>query len=381
MITPSQPDSLRPYLGSGAVSSHSAIRQFNDFEQFGELFPGLQCSIMQTSGGAFSGSVRSASQEEITVFEAHTNQSLFVSLQGRNRFLIVPVTAENSNSIWGGFRLQPGTLLVVNLHSPAHVLIARDSRLTGLMLPRHMLQTVLQDFMRDKNQIRGLLRRPARVVALQRFNTLHQKIITALDSGLRGAVFVDGRLLPSQHAELLEQTIRALQYSVPLRTRGNSAAFRRSRLFCDTTVHLAGLLEQPLTSEQLCSSMQIPSSILRRAFLASTGIAPLAWFRLMRLHAVRRTLKTLRQSRDLDRTVAAIARKFGFHRLGTFAQDYTRLFGERPSWTLGVRGKDRDIARSPRRMKKTSDPPSEPISGVRMLHDAQLPSLTDLSFS
>ena len=381
MISPTPQVPQQPFSGSIAVSNHTVVQQFNDFEQFGQLFPGLNCSILQTSPGPFSGSLQSVSKDGVTVFEARTNQSIYLSMQGRNQYLIIPVTPENANSIWGGFRHQPGTLLVVNVHSPAHVHIARDSRVTGLMLPGQLLHSVLQDFIRDKDQIHSVLRRPARVIALQRFNTLQQKLTAALDNGLRTAVFVEGRLLPSQHAELLEQAIRALQYSVPVRTRGNSAAFRRARLFRNTAAMLTGLLEQPLNSEELCSKLQIPASILRRAFLASTGVAPLAWFRLMRMHAVRRTLKTLRETGDLDRTVAAVARKFGFHRLGTFAQDYTRLFGERPSWTLGVRGKDRDLARSNRRARRPEATGAERVNTELPIDDSRLPSLTDLTFS
>ena len=58
------------------------------------------------------------------------------------------------------------------------------------------------------------------------------------------------------------------------------------------------------------------------------GLGPMAYFKALRLNAVRVALKVT------PAAVSEAAREFGFHHLGNFAADYRRLFGERPSETL-----------------------------------------------
>jgi len=81
-----------------------------------------------------------------------------------------------------------------------------------------------------------------------------------------------------------------------------------------------------------------------------------------------------------------VAHQFGFRRLGTFASDYTSLFGERPSWTLGVRGENRSIARSSRRLQKSPQvqlmpPPVEPVFPAHETLSVEQDSALDRSSS
>jgi AraC family ethanolamine operon transcriptional activator len=62
----------------------------------------------------------------------------------------------------------------------------------------------------------------------------------------------------------------------------------------------------------------------------------MAYLKSLRLSAARRDLKTARRGT----TVAEIATKWGFFRLGHFSGDYRAMFGEKPSETL-VRARGR----------------------------------------
>ena len=88
-------------------------------------------------------------------------------------------------------------------------------------------------------------------------------------------------------------------------------------------------------SKQLCDELQVNARWLRRVFKEAFGVGPIAFSRLMRINQARRNLKSARGSEE---TVAGIARRYGFNRLGAFADEYRRQFGELPSETLGVRG-------------------------------------------
>ena len=94
-------------------------------------------------------------------------------------------------------------------------------------------------------------------------------------------------------------------------------------------------LADTLNSKQLCDELQVNARWLRRVFKEAFGVGPIAFSRLMRINKARRNLKSARGSEE---TVAGIARRYGFNRLGAFADEYRRQFGELPSETLGVRG-------------------------------------------
>jgi AraC-like DNA-binding protein len=89
-----------------------------------------------------------------------------------------------------------------------------------------------------------------------------------------------------------------------------------------------------ISKDDLCRELGVPSRTLRLAFRKLRGCGPLAFHQWLRLNAVRTRLKQL----PADRSVAAIARQWGFHHLGKFAGYYRRLFGELPSETVAGNG-------------------------------------------
>jgi len=70
---------------------------------------------------------------------------------------------------------------------------------------------------------------------------------------------------------------------------------------------------------------------LHYAFREVRGLTPMAYFKAVRLNAVRQELKTA--AADWA-TVREIAQRWGFWHPGEFAAAYRRLFGELPSQTL-----------------------------------------------
>ena len=74
--------------------------------------------------------------------------------------------------------------------------------------------------------------------------------------------------------------------------------------------------------------------MLRWVFKQTFGMGPMAMYRLMRLNLLRHELKSARGG---DQTVATLADRYGFRRLGALAEEYQTDFGELPSETLGVR--------------------------------------------
>jgi transcriptional regulator GlxA family with amidase domain len=89
--------------------------------------------------------------------------------------------------------------------------------------------------------------------------------------------------------------------------------------------------ETQLNTPDLCAAIGVPERTLRIYCAASLGMSPGSYIRLRRLNLVRVQL----QRADPDtRSVAGIAKQFGFSELGRFAAVYRGIFGEAPSATL-----------------------------------------------
>lgn len=88
---------------------------------------------------------------------------------------------------------------------------------------------------------------------------------------------------------------------------------------------------------ELCSATGVSERTLRKAFIATLGMAPARYLRLRRLHLLRAALALADQSHS---SVAVIAQRFGYTDCGRMAADYNALFGEYPSTTLqrGISG-------------------------------------------
>jgi AraC family ethanolamine operon transcriptional activator len=85
------------------------------------------------------------------------------------------------------------------------------------------------------------------------------------------------------------------------------------------------------TLVDICTQAGVSERTLQYSFQHQLQISPITYVRISRLHWVRRAL---RQQPGEHQTVTEAATAWGFFHLSKFAQDYARLFGERPSETL-----------------------------------------------
>lgn len=110
--------------------------------------------------------------------------------------------------------------------------------------------------------------------------------------------------------------------SLPIRRLGLARALE----------HLRDRLDSRLSIAELCQAAGVSERTLRYAFLEDYGLSPTEFMRRRRLHAVRRQLTTAEPGLT---TVSEVATRYGFTELGRFAVEYRRLFGVRPSDSLG----------------------------------------------
>jgi AraC-like DNA-binding protein len=94
-------------------------------------------------------------------------------------------------------------------------------------------------------------------------------------------------------------------------------------------------LTELLCIDAICAEFCVSRRCLEYAFLDVCGTSPSRYFRLLRLHEVRRRLKSGRRETSVTRE----ATKLGFNHLGLFSTQYRQQFGETPSATLASTAK------------------------------------------
>ncbi|WP_204141361.1 helix-turn-helix domain-containing protein [Halomicronema sp. CCY15110] len=90
-------------------------------------------------------------------------------------------------------------------------------------------------------------------------------------------------------------------------------------------------LQRPLTLANICQAVHASKRSLHYGFQDMFGMGPMAFLKVLRLHAIRRLLLSA-EPQSLQ--VKEVACAWGFCSMGHFARDYKQLFGESPSQTL-----------------------------------------------
>ncbi len=129
---------------------------------------------------------------------------------------------------------------------------------------------------------------------------------------------------------ILEDYLPLLIAAIPSADSSFPKYLHRWSLVREIESYLVNNLEQPITLKELCEQFYTTKSPLIYAFQEILGMSPLAYLKLLRLHAMRRVLK----SADPGTTIVSLMHKFGFWHPGRFSLDYKKLFEESPSETL-----------------------------------------------
>ncbi len=113
---------------------------------------------------------------------------------------------------------------------------------------------------------------------------------------------------------------------------------QRSNTYCDRSGtpealdYIMANLSEPLSVASISAACGTHARTLNREFRAQYGLSIMAYVRRERLNRAREQLLAA----DPDgTTVSSVALESGFGHLGRFAIEYRRVFGERPSETLG----------------------------------------------
>jgi AraC family ethanolamine operon transcriptional activator len=309
-------------------------RQLNDSEDFAQLFGKWGGQFHQMSRGEFRGSMQMAGGPVLRVFQAKTNQEVLTRGVDQVPFAtFVPITPWNARTTWQGRRLSAGQLIAKGPNIEYFNQTSHAAVLRVLLVPVPTIEDAIytltgREAGSEISTWTALRPEPKSLVRLE-----------AALGMLLSAATNDPELLAGTEGyglqqECLRRLVDALRMpAADAISRGHFA--NRSNLVKHAVQFMHDRLDRPLAALDLCAELGVSDRILRRIFRETFGMGPLKYFRTMRLHEVRIALKNARGS---NLTVENIARRWRFHRLGTFAAEYRQQFGERPSETLGVRG-------------------------------------------
>ena len=160
----------------------------------------------------------------------------------------------------------------------------------------------------------------------------------ALTAHLRGLlVLVEARpdlfAQPRTRRAVEQECVRRVVELIAQSTGGDRTqpwSSDRERLVRRADDYMRACLGERLSVLDLCRELGVSERTLHYAFREVRGLSPMAYFKALRLNAVRQELKTARDTA----TVQEIAQRWGFWHTGEFAAAYRRLFGELPSQTL-----------------------------------------------
>ena len=289
----------------------------------------LQQSYEQLSTGTFSGSISSLTAGDITVFRETLDQSVFQTGISDSRHITIAAACELSGqAYWNGRYIGPDSLVAFTpgrefeLRTPTHAVCV------GISMAPTLLQSLEPD--RPPGYWEKLFARQDCWLEVGRWQfDLRSRIAGLLNSASEAGAESDCI------AELVELRELTIDYLGSVVARGDSGG---QKLRADSYPRIArraraamlDRLGEPLSVTDLCTELGCSRRSLQYAFESIYDLSPVAYLRTLRLAAARRQLTSGRRGTTVQDVAAAV----GFNHLPRFAQEYSRMFGERPSESL-----------------------------------------------
>ncbi|MEE4216243.1 MAG: helix-turn-helix domain-containing protein [Xanthomonadales bacterium] len=314
----------------GNCSANVAAFTLDDFEDFRRLFSQWSGEFRQISRGAFQGRARIYTGPGLRAFQVATNQSIFTRGLDKSDFaIVIPITPACEATLWRGRKLSAGQLLVKGPNVEYYNQTARNTEFNALLVPVQIIKRLVGA---DTEFLVG--RKAYSSLALTPTANAIRRLEASIDALLAQPGPVDEAKARSMEQACIDHLADCL-LGHGAQPRIQVLHSKRLDLLNQSLEFMNGRLGHDLSAKELYAELGVSGRTLRRSFKQVLGTGPIAFFRLMRMNAVRQELKSNRES---GRSVAGIAGRYGIRRLGEFAADYRNLFGEMPSETLCVRG-------------------------------------------
>lgn len=304
----------------------SKIIRLTEAEQLAQFFAGWDGHIEQVSRGRFDGNLRIFQGRLLRIASATFNQR--IAFRGRDSsgmIAVYPVIDGMSTGPWLGCGLRPGQIIVVGPNYEVTHCSHRQVSDWCLYVPVKVLIEVIK--VPEIPNSLGLPRTATVYSAApETVDILLRQIAQILERGLADPVMSETPEGDSLENECLRKLVAVLVSPVGLPERLQRSA--KTELVIRADEFLRAHLQDSVDMSDLCGALGANDRTLRFAFREHFGIGPMAYFKLLKLNAIRRRLRNGSQT-----SIKAAAEEFGIRHLGNLAADYRRHFDENPSET------------------------------------------------
>jgi AraC family ethanolamine operon transcriptional activator len=232
------------------------------------------------------------------------------------------------NYLSHGFSLTPNTLYGFDSERGIDLVLPKQILMGTLMIQREVFErciTVMERFDLDQRFLsQNYIQLPTTLGPVQDYLRELYSLVT------KRAQFLDQAIV---HKLLLADYLPLLIQAIPPVGKPSQKPpkfLKRSLLVREVEAYLLNHLAHPITLQELCQLFHTSKTPLTYGFQEVVGMSPLAYLKILRLHAIRRVLKSASPQSKL----VPLMHQFGFWHPGRFSQDYKTLFGESPSETL-----------------------------------------------
>lgn len=323
-----------------ALPSPSLVHWFQDVDAFGQMFYQQGLALTQLDTGRFEGSVIKLQIEDLQLLRLTANASLYtLGPKPPDTFTFSLSLAEPQGPFISHKQaLSPQVLFGFDPNREVSLITPEQMQIAIVLVPRYRLDRYLHDVDRDDLDAK-FFQQNAVQLDNQRLGDLRaylNQIFYLADTNpdvlTRWSMTSPQGLSPALIlGDLLPLLVNSLSTDPPCCTQ----VFSRAAMVQAAEAFMQDNLDRPLTLEAICQSIKTSKSALSYGFHDIFGLSPMAYLKTVRLHGVRRALRT---SDPTQATVLGIANDYGFWHMGHFAKDYRRMFGESPSDTLRSEG-------------------------------------------
>jgi AraC family ethanolamine operon transcriptional activator len=318
--------------GSPEVTNASVCSLvLTDLDDLALLFPSWDVTFTQISAGPLHVLARCVQVPDVAIRWLNSDRSVQVRGTPRSsQFVITPITEANEAWRFRGRLLQNGDIRIGAPGEALDELYSTNSEGQSIAVDEAVLREILANSPRSRRS-QEVLQEAAFRPSSESFRLFHARLDRLNSFCMDNPSSLRRKEVAAQVRAGYLAAVAAVLCHDPRDGKIPGPRSCRQDISRNAEQLMDRHLELPWTAAQICRELSVGRRTLFYAFQEAIGKSPMAYYKIKRLHLVRRALKHADPATTIVREVALSC---GFRHQGQFARDYTRHFGERPSETL-----------------------------------------------
>lgn len=304
---------------------------FNDIDHMSEQLKGWEINCTQLTRGPFQGALTFLDQGNLQIYQIRLQQAVQVmgAKPTHSWVFTLPLEPFSQAAYVYDVSLARDCIFGFDEYREVnHITNSRETSLGCVTVSKALFQTYAAQSGRDDLD-EAFMRRNVVLPEAARFAPL---------AGYLRQLFCLSQQQPdlvrtALAAQMIEQDLLPLLINALSPGAGGDALrpYVRADIVKVAQEFMAMDLQRPLTLADICQAVHASKRSLHYGFQDLFGMGPMAFLKVLRLHAIRRLLLSA-EPKSLQ--VKEVACAWGFYSMGHFSRDYKQLFGESPSQTL-----------------------------------------------